>query len=199
MAMSSVPEVQQIRMIDEVTIAYRHYLPKVSRSPERCSDVESRVGMVAEFTSGAGINPLPLVPIVVLNGLLTDQSSWQAFVQPRIGTVEMLTYDASGQVASDKPDQPHSIRDHREDLRSLLDSVNIKRAMWVGLSNGAQVAMAFATAYPKRVAALWLAGRMIASMWRSAPDCGVGFRRCASAHYDALIDALVEETFVKIE
>ena len=45
-----------------------------------------------------------------------------------------------------------------EDLRQLLDHLDIKQAYVVGLSMGAEIAMGFALAYPERVKALVVSG-----------------------------------------
>ena len=48
----------------------------------------------------------------------------------------------------------HSMEEYREDVRAVLDAHGVERAVFWGVSDGAEVACAFADAYPHRVAAI---------------------------------------------
>jgi 3-oxoadipate enol-lactonase len=65
----------------------------------------------------------------------------------------VIRYDARGFGRSEKPPLPFTFYD---DLRGLLDAVEIERAALVGLSLGGRTSLDFALAYPKRVASLVL-------------------------------------------
>jgi len=64
-----------------------------------------------------------------------------------------IRYDARGFGRSEKPAQPYTFYD---DLRAVLDALNVERAGLVGVSLGGRTMLDFALAYPDRVACLAL-------------------------------------------
>jgi 3-oxoadipate enol-lactonase len=96
--------------------------------------------------------------LVLINGLLTDLSSWNGHLPAYVDKFHVLTYDCRGQGQSDKPeDGPYTPKDHADDLRQLLGDLKIEKAALLGVSNGACVALQFAAEHPDRVTALVLA------------------------------------------
>lgn len=67
---------------------------------------------------------------------------------------QILRYDCRGQGASPKPEGIYSLDDHVLDLKDLLDQLNIKNIILVGLSNGGRISMEFSIRYPEKVKAL---------------------------------------------
>lgn len=67
-----------------------------------------------------------------------------------------IIYDRRGSGHSDGPIEAQSIEIWVEDLRGLLDHVDITSAAMLGSSQGAAIALAFAVAYPERTWALVL-------------------------------------------
>lgn len=96
--------------------------------------------------------------LVLVNGLLTDLSSWAGHLDAYTDTFRVLTYDCRGQGGSDKPEAgPYMPAEHVADLKGLLDGLGIDQVALLGVSNGGLIAMAFAAQYPNRVQALVLA------------------------------------------
>jgi len=95
-------------------------------------------------------------PVVFINGLTADTSSWLFQVPAFAGQWRVLLYDCRGQGRSDKPSGPYPTMQHVQDLLGLLDALGLERAHIVGLSNGGAVAMNFAADHPERVAHLVL-------------------------------------------
>lgn len=96
--------------------------------------------------------------LVLVNGLLTDLSSWAGHLDGYIDQFRVLTYDCRGQGGSDKPEAgPYLPEQHTADLKGLLDGLSVERAAILGVSNGGLIAMRFAAAFPERVTALVLA------------------------------------------
>lgn len=95
-------------------------------------------------------------PVVFINGLLMDTTSWSCQIPVFANHFRVLVYDCRGQGQSQKPAEPYSQKLHAQDLCNLLDELDIRQAHLVGLSNGGTVAMQMALDYPERVAHLVL-------------------------------------------
>lgn len=95
-------------------------------------------------------------PVVLINGLLMDTTSWGLQIPALAHTFRVLTYDCRGQGHSEKPAGPYPQATHAADLLALLDALQIGQAHIVGLSNGGTVAMHFASDHQERVARLVL-------------------------------------------
>lgn len=93
-------------------------------------------------------------PMVLLHGGGLDLRMWDA-VLPRLSSAgRILRWDAPGHGASTAPGRPTA--DTAEDLRGLLDHLQIDRATLMGFSMGAGTAAGFAIRYPGRVRQLVL-------------------------------------------
>jgi 3-oxoadipate enol-lactonase len=94
--------------------------------------------------------------LVFINSLGTDYRLWNQIISSFI-EFDCIRYDFRGHGLSDCSPAPYSIADHRNDLKSLLDMLNIKQQIvLVGISIGGLIAMDFATTYPEAVKALIL-------------------------------------------
>jgi 3-oxoadipate enol-lactonase len=93
--------------------------------------------------------------LVLINGLLTDQSSWKAHLPLLTERYRVLTWDCRGQGGSAKPvDGPYTPADHAADLARLLNEQGVTQPVaLLGVSNGGCVALEFASRWPERVAA----------------------------------------------
>ncbi len=92
-------------------------------------------------------------PIVLLNGIFMNTKSWfnQYVILSR--KYRVILHDFRGQWKSGKPRDrnSYSIETHAEDLRELLDYLNIEKVHLVGTSYGGEVALKFAVKYPDYV------------------------------------------------
>jgi 3-oxoadipate enol-lactonase len=95
-------------------------------------------------------------PVVMVNGLLMDTTSWAFQVPVFSQHFRVLLYDCRGQGRSDKPPGPYPQALHAQDLLALLDALNVPQTHFVGLSNGGTVSMHFASDHPQRVARMVL-------------------------------------------
>lgn len=100
--------------------------------------------------------PADAFPVVFVNGLLSDTTSWGFQVPAFAQHFRVLTYDCRGQGQSDKPLGPYSQALHAQDLLGLMDALDVCQAHIVGLSNGGTIAMQFALEHSERVARLVL-------------------------------------------
>ena len=95
-------------------------------------------------------------PLIFLHGIGGNSSNWeeqQIFFSKEYTTI---AWDARGYGHSDDYDGPLIFSDFGKDLAILLDTLNIKKAHFVGLSMGARILMDFFSVYSKRVATLTL-------------------------------------------
>ena len=95
-------------------------------------------------------------PIVLLHPLAADRRFWRPVAERLAGMGEGLAIDCRGHGGSDKPPGPYTVELFAHDLAAALDHVGWPAAAIVGTSMGGCVALAFADAYPERVAALGL-------------------------------------------
>lgn len=123
--------------------------------------------------------------LVLINGLLTDLSSWNGHLAAYTDTFRVLTYDCRGQGGTDKPEGqgPYTPEQHAHDLYHLLNQLQVPQAALLGVSNGGCVALQFAVRWPDRVSALVLAntyGRADTALqvkltsWLNAMEAGGG-------------------------
>jgi 3-oxoadipate enol-lactonase len=95
-------------------------------------------------------------PVVLVNGLLMDTTSWVFQLPAFAQHFRVLLYDCRGQGRSDKPPGPYPQALHAQDLLALLDALDVEQAHFVGLSNGGTVTMHFISDHPQRGARLVL-------------------------------------------
>ena len=69
---------------------------------------------------------------------------------------EVMAYDQRGLGQSGKPDLPYTMADYAEDAAALMDAVDWRTCMVVGVSFGGMVAQELAVRYPHRVERLVL-------------------------------------------
>jgi 3-oxoadipate enol-lactonase len=93
--------------------------------------------------------------VVLVHSLAMDRTFWQP-VADLLTDASVLTYDCRGHGASDKPAGPYTVDLFAQDLSDLLDHVGWPTALVAGASMGGCISIAFAAAYPKRVAGLGL-------------------------------------------
>ena len=122
--------------------------------------------------------------VVVLHpGPGADHSVFKDLLGPRLAEVAQVVYvDQRGDGRSDRSDSSHwNLETWTEDLRALLDLLEIERPVLFGSSVGALVALTFAARYPERperivlasAAARYVRARSIAEFDRlGGPEAG---------------------------
>jgi pimeloyl-ACP methyl ester carboxylesterase len=102
------------------------------------------------------------IPFVLLHAGLGSVQSWRDF--PEMLAAEtgraVFAYSRLGHGSSDLPAAPHTCNFMHEEaqewLPAILDAAAIDRAVVIGHSDGASIALLFAAAHPRRVEALVL-------------------------------------------
>ncbi len=94
--------------------------------------------------------------LVCVHGLTANHTCWASVADLLSPAYRLIAYDLRGRGESDKPDKGYSLALHNEDLEGLLDHFGLKKAVLVGHSLGAHIALRFAAMHPERVAKLVL-------------------------------------------
>lgn len=94
--------------------------------------------------------------IVCVHGLTANHTCWASVADLLSPAHRLIAYDLRGRGESDKPEKGYSLALHNEDLEGLLDHFGLKRAVLVGHSLGAHIALRFAATHPERVCKLVL-------------------------------------------
>ncbi|MHB9143751.1 MAG: alpha/beta fold hydrolase [Symbiobacteriia bacterium] len=103
--------------------------------------------------------------LLLVNGLLTDTSSWAPVIRDLGPYYRILAYDCRGQGQSDKPDHPYPPTLHAQDLEELLTGLGLVGGVGsaciaaegatgqglhaIGLSSGGCVALQLAVRHPE--------------------------------------------------
>jgi pimeloyl-ACP methyl ester carboxylesterase len=91
--------------------------------------------------------------VVLIHSGGADLRDWELIAPQLTQTYQVITFDGRGAGQSPPLLEP---ADYVEDLRQLLDHLNLDRAILVGHSIGGQIATDFVLAYPDRVTRLVL-------------------------------------------
>ncbi|MGA2041779.1 MAG: 3-oxoadipate enol-lactonase [Roseiarcus sp.] len=95
-------------------------------------------------------------PIVFANSLGTDFRIWDEVAQPLAQSARVIRYDKRGHGLSELRPGPAAIADFALDLAALLDGLQARAALVVGLSIGGMIAQELYRLRPDLVAALVL-------------------------------------------
>ena len=92
--------------------------------------------------------------VVLIHGLGLTRQAWDDHVPAYSGAFRVLTYDLGGHGESALPDRIPSLEVLSEQLRDLMDHLNITSAALIGFSLGGMINRRFAMDHPDRVSAL---------------------------------------------
>jgi 3-oxoadipate enol-lactonase len=108
---------------------------------------------VIHFTDSGG----PGEAVLLVHAIGCDHRMWDSLgtdLAPRFRVIRM---DVRGHGRSAVTPRPYSLDQLADDARDLLDSLEIDKAHWVGLSMGGMIGQAFALRHPTRLRKLVLA------------------------------------------
>jgi pimeloyl-ACP methyl ester carboxylesterase len=105
-------------------------------------------------------------PLVLIHGFPLDHTTWDGMISHLEGQADVILPDLRGLGQSDitRPGAPqgaYTVADMAADIAGLLDALQIEKAVIVGHSMGGYVALAFARAYPQRLAGLGLVSTQV--------------------------------------
>lgn len=96
------------------------------------------------------------IPVVLVHGFPLDHTIWEPLLPILKEKARIILPDMRGHGASPVIEGPSSMRLMAADIAALLDKLDIDKAILVGHSMGGYVGLAFAHAYPNRLAGLGL-------------------------------------------
>lgn len=94
--------------------------------------------------------------VVAIHGLTANHTCWYPLADTVAPARRLVAYDLRGRGDSDKPPHGYDLVTHGADLRGLLDHLGAARAVLMGHSLGASIAVRFAIHHPERVERLVL-------------------------------------------
>lgn len=97
-------------------------------------------------------------PLILLHGNGEDSGYFIHQIEPLSAVFQVVAPDTRGHGQTPRGEAPFTIRQFGEDLAGFLDARGIERVHILGFSDGANIAMCFASRYPSRVKKLVLNG-----------------------------------------
>lgn len=97
-------------------------------------------------------------PMILLHGNGEDSGYFEHQIAHFSRSYRVIAPDTRGHGRSHRGTAPFSIAQFAEDLKDLMDGLGIGRAILLGFSDGANIAMRFALGHPDRVSRLILNG-----------------------------------------
>lgn len=132
------------------------------------------------------------IPLVLSHGGWTDTSHWL----PNVGALSrrwrVVLWDRRGCGRSSDPGEPHSWRLWRDDLKGLLDHLEIEGVYLGGCSYGALLSLEVALEWPERVRALILESGSPDGIAGSGPEVVEFPARAADLHRVAMPALVVQ-------
>ena len=129
-------------------------------------------------------------PLVLAHGFAYDHRVWQNVVAALRDEYLLISFDARGHGASDKPHAfaAYTARERAEDVVAVLDAVGVERAHYWGYSMGGWTAYALAAHAPERVRSLVIGA---ADAGRSGFDAFIGVDGSDYERFVAALEAIV--------
>ena len=97
-------------------------------------------------------------PLILLHGNGESSGYFVNQIDRFANEYRVIAVDTHGHGASPRGNKPFTLETFADDLKNLLDSLNIEKANILGFSDGGNIAVIFALKYPERVASLVLNG-----------------------------------------
>jgi class 3 adenylate cyclase len=126
---------------------------------------------IAYQTMGGGPIDIILVPGVVSHiDFMHELPGYTAFLRRLSNFARVVTFDKRGQGLSDRMAGAPSLEQRMDDVRAIMDSIDSRRAVLLGFSEGCPMSVLFAATFPDRVSHLILIGGFARAADRMSPD-----------------------------
>jgi class 3 adenylate cyclase/pimeloyl-ACP methyl ester carboxylesterase len=138
---------------------------------------------VAYQVTGSGEIDVVFAPGTVSHlGLDWERPEKVSFIERLSSFCRLIRFDKRGTGLSDRPLTVATLEERTDDIRAVMDAVGSERAVLLGVSEGASMALLFAATYPQRTRSLIVWGAM--ARWFQTDDHPWGMTR---EEYDELI------------
>lgn len=97
-------------------------------------------------------------PLIMLHGFGECAGTWAPVVPELAKRYRVITVDMRGHGRSTNPSNKFSHPQSAEDIRALMDSLNIQQARAIGFSSGGMTLLRLATKYPDRLSKMVVVG-----------------------------------------
>jgi len=89
-------------------------------------------------------------PVVLVHGFGDTKEKWRAQTPELSKSFKVIRFDNRGAGSSDKPKDSYELDDFVEDIKALMDHLNIDKAHIIGWSLGGMLVQNFVLKYPER-------------------------------------------------
>jgi 3-oxoadipate enol-lactonase len=96
------------------------------------------------------------LPVILIHGMTFDHRSWNPQIELLKQNYRVIAYDIRGHGKTDVGDGQYTYKMFVNDLITLLDHLEIDKAVFCGLSMGGAIAIRAFEMYPERIKALIL-------------------------------------------
>jgi 3-oxoadipate enol-lactonase len=132
-------------------------------------------------------------PVVFINSLMTDYRMWDKLVARLPAGYRVIRYDKRAHGLSSAPPAPYKMDELVDDLARLLDALEVRDAVIVGLSIGGLIAQGLAVARPDLVRAVCLSNT--AAKITTPEVWEARFKAVREGGLEAIVDATIERWF----
>jgi 3-oxoadipate enol-lactonase len=132
-------------------------------------------------------------PVVFVNSLMTDYRMWDRLVARLPAGYRVIRYDKRAHGLSSAPPAPYRMDELVDDLARLLDFLDVRDAIIVGLSVGGLIAQGLAVARPDLVKAVCLSNT--AAKIATPEIWETRFKAVREGGLEAIVDATIERWF----
>ena len=110
-------------------------------------------------------------PVVLVHGFGVKKEVWMCQFGPLSEKFKVIRFDNRGAGESDHPDELFTMEMLAEDIRGLMDALNLEKAHVIAWSLGGMFAQHFAIKYPDRINKLVLINTL--PNWPGGDDAGI--------------------------
>lgn len=104
-------------------------------------------------------------PVVLVSGFSGTKEGWIAQIGALSERFNVITFDNRSSGKSDHPDEPITMQMFANDLKGLMDFLQIERAHLIGQSLGGMILQQFTLTFPKLVNKLVLMNTSYSAQW----------------------------------